>query len=70
MHLALTASTENSLRSAFAQFLAMASENKKRCMGIGPSQHVRDSDRLKSVAMVDSLERKKSWYRTDAEEKG
>ena len=70
MHPALTASSENSLRSAFVQFLATASENKEYCLGIRPDQRVRDSDRLRSGAMVDSQERKKSWSRTDAEEKG
>lgn len=58
MHPALTASSENSLRSAFGQFLATSSERKEYCLGIRPYQCVRDSDR------------KKSWYRTDAEEKG
>ena len=59
MHLALTASIENSFRSGFAQFRAAGSENKERCMGITPGHHVRDSD-LRSVAMVASQERKES----------
>jgi len=70
MHPALTAFSENSLRSAFVQFLATSSENKEYCLRIRPDQCIRDSDRLRSGAMVDSLEHKKIWYRTDAEEKG
>jgi hypothetical protein len=60
MHPALTASSENSLRSAFAQFPATSSENKEYYLGIRPYQCVRDSDRLRSGAMVDSLERKRA----------
>jgi hypothetical protein len=48
MHPAITASSENSLRSAFVQFLATSSENKEYCLGIRPDQFVRDSDRLRS----------------------
>ena len=47
MHPALTASTKSSLRSAFAQVLGTASENKERCIDIRPGQCVRDSDRLR-----------------------
>src|SRR5579863_4641591 len=67
MHPAITASSENSLCSAFAQFLAAASENKERCLGISPSQMFAIRASSDRGAMVDSLEREEHWYRTDAE---
>ena len=70
MHPTLKASTENGCRSAFVQFLATTSENKECYLSIAPDRRVRDSDRLRSRAMVHSLANQKVWYRIDAEEKG
>jgi hypothetical protein len=68
MHPVLTASSENSLRSAFVQFLATSSENKEYCLASGPINVFAIPTASDQRAMVDSLERKKIWYRTDAEE--
>ena len=65
MHPALTASSENSLRSAFAQFLAAASENKERCLDIRPKQRVRDSDRLGSRGFRDAIKSRRCLIPAD-----
>ena len=70
MHPAFAASSKNKLRSTFEQFLAASTENKERSVAIRPDQSVRDSDRIRSSAMVDSLERKRAGTGTHAEEKG
>lgn len=69
MHTALTASSENGLRSASAQFLATASENKERWLVSRQVNMFAIPTASNSWAMVDSLELKRAGSRTDAEEK-